>query len=160
MKRFIAVMLASAMLTGTLCACSDSKDNTSSNGGVASPAMIEEEQAEYDVKIWSLDTTGAPTSLDVKYEYVDGEDSVEVYYISFSCDVDGLSVERMDENFNSIKTLYHTESIKTTECFKLTTTVPEGMPNTRISVVCGENEYRYQLQFNGRDGGALLTPEN
>lgn len=148
MKKLLALILTSTILVGALCSCS--------TNDVTSPASsIEENQQTYSAKITSEDIDGK-TSLEIAYEYVDGKDSVEIYYISFGCDVDGLSLERIDENGEVTETLYSTETITTEQCFKLTTTVPEGYPNSRITVVCGENEYRYQISYNGRDGGANL----
>lgn len=148
MKKLLALILVSTMLVGAICSCSGNDDS-------ASVSSVQETQQTYSPKITSEDIDGKP-SLEIAYEYVDGKDSVEIYYISFGCDVDGLTLERIDEDGEATKTLYSTEAIAADQCFKLTTTVPEGFPNSRITVVCGENEYRYQISYNGRDGGANL----
>lgn len=147
MKKILAAVIAAALLACPLCACdSDTSDPVSSEIQAEAP---------YSAKITSEDIDGV-SPLTVAYEYVDGKDSVEIYYISFGCNIDGITLERIDENGEPTETLFTTESMKSSECFKLTTTTPEGYPNSRITVVCGENEYRYQICYNGRDGGANL----
>lgn len=147
-KKLFASLIASALIATSLCACNSD-----------APEVSSEIQAEhhYSIEIAAEYKDGVPP-LEVAYEYQDGDYSIEVYYIFFGCDVDGLTLERIDENGEPTETLYSTEKITTEQCFKLTTTVPEGFPNSQITVVCGENEYRYQLCFNGRDGGADLIP--
>ena len=150
MKKFFAAMIAAALLTCPLCAC-----DSDSSGTSTVISSENQEETQYSPTITSEDIDGV-SPLTVAYEYVDGKDSIEIYYISFGCDVDGITLERIDENGNPTETLFSTEAMKSDECFRLTTTTPEGYPNSRITVVCGENEYRYQICYNGRDGGANL----
>ena len=150
-KKLFAVLIAAALLACPLCAC----DSDASDASVNVSSEIQSD-AQYAPSITSEEFDGT-SELKVAYEYVDGADSVEIYYISFGCDVDGITLERIDENSTPTKTLFSTQAIKSGECFKLTTTVPEVIPNSRLTVVCGENEYRYLICYNGRDGGATLV---
>ena len=150
MKKFFAAVIAAALLACPLCACGSDKSDALPSDSYEYP-----EEARYSPSITSEDMDGV-SPLTVAYEYVDGKDSIEIYYISFGCDINGITLERIDENGEPTETLFSTQSMKSTECFKLITTVPEGFPNSRITVVCGENEYRHQISYNGRDGGANL----
>lgn len=150
-KKLFAVLIASALLVCPLCACEPDAPDASVN--ISSEIQ---DEAQYAPTITSEEFDGV-SKLKVAYEYVDGNSSVEIYYISFGCDIDGITLERIDENGAPTQTLFSTQAIKSNECFKLTTTVPEVMPNSRLTVVCGENEYRYQICYNGRDGGAVLV---
>ncbi len=145
-KKLFANLIAAALIATSLCACNSD-----------TPEVSSEIQAEdhYSIEITAEYKDGVPP-LEVAYEYKDGDYSIEIYYISFGCDIDGLTLERIDENGEPTETLFNTDSIKSNQCFKFITTVPEGFPNSRITVVCGENEFRYQICFNGRDGGADL----
>lgn len=140
----------SVVLLLSLCACGSEKKQP-----VSSDAPPQE---EFDVIITAGEDDAPPR--EVACTFRDGEDSAEVYYISFTCNVDGVIIERVDENGIVQNTLFEGDGMTPDQCLRLITTVPEGYPNTRISAVCGESENAYLLGYNGQDGGALLLPQD